>query len=373
MSVAGCFSGVGSDGLPITRESVPILGSYFPARSQQATRSDITERGLVSRDFFPIGGKAMQARPERPRYARRGFTLIELLVVIAIIAVLIALLLPAVQQAREAARRSTCRSQLKQIGLAFHNYHSTHNILPPATINLGEHTCDGFNGATILNHTGYQLILPYLDQGNVYKKINFSISSGSANFSCSGSASSTAQAVLDQRMEVYLCPSDPDCGSSYERKVAGAGIYGYPNGHRTSYGFVQYTTEYSMNVMYTEDTSAAKSAWGINGAAKFRDITDGSSNTMLMVETKLRKTSASYGPMWNQYAHTFWIIPKSYPINKPSGTSQYGYAWSAGSHHTGGAMGLLGDGGVRFLSENTNLTIIGNLVGIGDGKVVGAY
>src|SRR5947208_2953292 len=92
---------------------------------------------------------------------RRGFTLIELLVVIAIIAVLIALLLPAVQQAREAARRTQCKNNLKQIGLALHNYHDTYGVLPPATIAPGQSPAT--NNNQILNHKGWTMLLPYFD------------------------------------------------------------------------------------------------------------------------------------------------------------------------------------------------------------------
>ncbi len=105
---------------------------------------------------------------------RRGFTLIELLVVIAIIAVLIALLLPAVQAAREAARRAQCVNNLKQIGLAFHNYVSANNVLPPAKIYSG--TCAYPNGGKglVLNTTAFTMILNYIEQAALYNAYNFS-------------------------------------------------------------------------------------------------------------------------------------------------------------------------------------------------------
>ena len=110
---------------------------------------------------------------------RLGFTLIELLVVIAIIAILIALLLPAVQQAREAARRTQCRNNLKQMGLALANYHDTFSVHPPAMINSGR--LDSFpfysNGNKVLNTTGSVMLLPYMDQANLYNQYDFNVCS----------------------------------------------------------------------------------------------------------------------------------------------------------------------------------------------------
>ncbi|MCA9018497.1 MAG: DUF1559 domain-containing protein, partial [Planctomycetaceae bacterium] len=109
-----------------------------------------------------------------PTRSRKGFTLIELLVVIAIIAILIALLLPAVQQAREAARRSTCKNNLKQLGLALHNYNETFNVLPYSVSHSG--SCVGGSASTAstvtLNHRGWLLLLPYLEQSALYNKFN---------------------------------------------------------------------------------------------------------------------------------------------------------------------------------------------------------
>lgn len=104
----------------------------------------------------------MTSRPTR----NAGFTLIELLVVIAIIAILIALLLPAVQQAREAARRTQCKNNLKQLGLALHNYHDTHSVFPPGL--LGRCTTPD------LNASGLVMLLPYIEQNNLYSQFNFS-------------------------------------------------------------------------------------------------------------------------------------------------------------------------------------------------------
>jgi prepilin-type N-terminal cleavage/methylation domain-containing protein/prepilin-type processing-associated H-X9-DG protein len=134
---------------------------------------------------------------------RGGFTLIELLVVIAIIAVLIALLLPAVQSAREAARRIQCTNNVKQIGLGLHNYHSTHNTFP-----LGR-SCTGAGAGNLPNcgvwdgYSAHALLLGYMEQGNIYNTINFSLSSTQL-------ANSTAVVT---KINSFLCPSDANAGS----------------------------------------------------------------------------------------------------------------------------------------------------------------
>src|SRR4051794_23483525 len=106
------------------------------------------------------------------RHRRRGFTLIELLVVIAIIGVLVALILPAVQSAREAARRMQCSNNLKQIGLALHNYHGNHNVLPPGYVYQKGYPVGGFGWAT--------MILPHLEQAPLFASLNFALPAWSA-------------------------------------------------------------------------------------------------------------------------------------------------------------------------------------------------
>jgi prepilin-type N-terminal cleavage/methylation domain-containing protein len=191
---------------------------------------------------------------------RRGFTLIELLVVIAIIGVLIALLLPAVQQAREAARRIQCVNNLKQIGIALHNYHDTAGSLP---FGQGGFGWNDWNPQTFL--------LPYIEQTAVYNTINFCTTCNSAN---PGQALNTTS----QRMQVsgYLCPSDTNRLTSVYGHVnyaanAGSNLQFFGNGFNGLFGWAYRPI----------DTSWANRS---SNTVNFRDITDGLSNTVAFSE-----------------------------------------------------------------------------------------
>lgn len=316
---------------------------------------------------------------------RRGFTLIELLVVIAIIAILVAMLLPAVQQVREAARKSQCQDHLHNLGIAIHNYESSHMQFPPPTINPGAANCDTFvpggqaSGDNIRNHTGYMLLLPYLEQKPIYDLIDFSRPTGPAAHStgCSGPGAAVWQLqATDNEIDIFRCPSDP----AYDTpRTNGNSTYRYNRAHRVSYGFVSYNVEQStgMNKTYRGLTGTpfnTRSAWWHNGGAKMAEITDGSSNTMLMIETHLRKTSAHYGPFWSHYAHTMYITPtRGINLPHPGDALKRSYAWSAGSKHPGGAQAVLGDDKVAFLSENIDISIVRGLVTVGNNEVAGKF
>ncbi|MBO09599.1 MAG: prepilin-type cleavage/methylation domain-containing protein, partial [Planctomycetaceae bacterium] len=270
--------------------------------------------------------------------------MIELLVVIAIIAILIALLLPAVQQAREAARRSQCRNNLKQLGLALMNYHENFNVFPPSYINGGEVRAYTYLPyGQIKNHTGYLLLLPYLDQQPMYNAIDFRFATGMADWRSRGGGQ-RQPAIEGKRLEGLRCPSDANFDDPHT--YGWQNMYTIHNASRVSYGFVHRTHEYGVYRTYGRDTVWWKSAFGKNGAAKLSSIKDGPSQTMLMIETPFRKWSRAYGPYLQSYTHTHNILPRQYGINYDYRASGRPYAWGPGSRHDGGCHVLFGDGRV---------------------------
>jgi prepilin-type N-terminal cleavage/methylation domain-containing protein/prepilin-type processing-associated H-X9-DG protein len=319
--------------------------------------------------------------------ARQGFTLIELLVVIAIIAVLIGLLLPAVQKVREAANRMQCSNNLKQMGVALHNYHDTYGIFPPAKINSG--SAGKYTAATsfypdkpyVYNHTGFVLMLPYLEQDNLYKQYDFAYPSSTSNWAGASLppapynvVSPGNAAVIGTRVPIYECPSDQQ-PAPVASDNAGTGAYARTNARRSNYLFDcgmenDYTLTYNTN-------SSTTGAFGTNGAARLAKIRDGSSNTIAIGESKQNHDSTSYGPFWGSGTHTavqgyvgpVWsttLPPDGFNINFPWGgvvdkytdiRANYQYAWGFGSWHPGGANFVFCDGSVRFLPDSTSFPI----------------
>ncbi len=337
---------------------------------------------------------------------RRGFTLIELLVVIAIIAILIALLLPAVQQAREAARRTQCKNNLHNIGLALHNYHDTFNIFPPALNHSGRYNSAAFftGNNRVLNTPGWIFLLPYYDQAPAYNLFNHNVATTNDNGSpygmpIAGDPNLNLQ-VTTLQLDILKCPSHPQAG---EVSSAGATFDSNPalfytrrNAVRTSYLFSTGSiTDYSATHKQYND-AIYQATFGNSGAAKIRDLVDGTSQTIVVGEGwggAQYKISSSFGPWGLQGVHTccHGYLPNSssstlsqatiapyesnYKINAAYNGDALGrqYAWGFGSGHEGGAQFLLGDGAVRFISENLNALDFWRLNYIHDRQVVGEF
>lgn len=333
---------------------------------------------------------------------RRAFTLIELLVVIAIIAVLIALLLPAVQQAREAARRTQCRNQLKQLGLAIHNYEATMTCLPPTAVVVKLPS-----GSLWTSYLGpHGRILPYIDQGNTYNAINVNLGYGDlANLP-----------AVARVTGLFLCPSEPQ---SQPAPNASFGTIGGVN-----YGF-------NMGDWYVwagpNGGPLTRSAFGVNLSRRWGDFTDGLSQTLLMSEVKnyqpyirdcgvlaniqdpynIPPPTADPQSVAPEYqasgctfllnAHSQWAeltvhhngFTTAWPPNKitPGGPGN-AYpdvdlnsqreriggptfaAVTSRSHHVGGVHALLGDGTVRFVSSSIDGTVWRGLGTVAGSEIV---
>jgi prepilin-type N-terminal cleavage/methylation domain-containing protein len=361
---------------------------------------------------------------------RRAFTLIELLVVIAIIAILVALLLPAVQQAREAARRAQCKSNLKQIGIALANYHDVHRMLPP-----GDLSANSVNGITygtgsepVKNHTALLLLLPYVDQTTLYEQIDFDQATGIA---CHGRSSGGVAGTwatnpnnvgpdgagpLDGPVHAvipaFLCPSDSASGlltrndaRHYHTERHGRTNYlmgGGSRGWSTNRSWD--ATSANTRSMPTGPNVRDRGMFGHQGAARVRDMTDGSSNTIAFGEARQNVgtdtvpgiSSNHYSAAWAAYTHVsnYVVIHPHrnhnnncrYHINGPRDSKSSGcgpgsanvdrirhHGGTASSAHIGGAHFLLGDGAVKFLNENIGVAEYAYLMYLGDGELSGDF
>ena len=362
----------------------------------------------------------MDCRKRPKTSARPAFTLIELLVVIAIIAILISLLLPAVQQAREAARRTQCKNNLKQLGIALHNYHDVHRRLPagyfsyptstgsaPAWAQLDPQTWDGGPG-----WSWAASLLPFLDQGNISTAVNFD-----QPMWFPGNRDPIAT-----KLSVFLCPSSSGGDEPFTvlsadgspRLIQGEPIrvgrshYVASHGQESCWGECGAATEGTVFTnIYTGETKtvpihgdASRVADGPffrNSGTRFRDVTDGLTNTIFLGEhsSKLSDKTwvgvvpgASTPPRFSSpengadAAATMVLVhagpsggelditgfPIIHPINFP--TFHVGQMYS---EHTGGGQVCLGDGSVRFVTESIDLLLWAELSSMNEGEVIGEF
>ncbi len=308
---------------------------------------------------------------------RSGFTLIELLVVIAIIAILVALLLPAVQQAREAARRTSCKNQLKQLGLAMHNYHDVTGCLPIGAMAFVENV--GGTPTTRGGTSGYvwvRYILPYIEQSAMYDAYNETIEYHAG----------TNVALIRTNIPVLLCPSD-----TATRTWNNAPNYNYA----VNYGNTSVARTTPLNGVNYGRAPFHYSGSTTGVCYKMRDMSDGTSNTLLMAEVR-------QGPLNSDLRGLVWYGPHTgftthYPPNATqpdylasgfcqTASSEYGMPcqaestadgrptnFSSRSKHTGGVQVTLGDASVRFISNNIDINTWRNLSTMQDGKVLGEF
>jgi len=309
-----------------------------------------------------------------PRSRARGFTLIELLVVIAIIAILIALLLPAVQQAREAARRTQCRNNLKQLGIAMHNYHDNFTQFPPGS-------CDGMKATTGRRYGFPYFILPYIDQAPLFNAINAqatpTVTAGLAD-----PWSRAAYWTVD--IPGLICPSDTLPGNRNESptllsyKVCVGDILNNNNdqtrglfGWRSKLGLRDALDGASNTIMMAEavigdqDVSSIKGGVALNVVGTGNGTPQDCYNTLDPANPQrfnpAQAVRADFRPPGGRaldgraYFNFFTTAmrPNGPTCQSSGGDGGWGHA-AASSRHTGGVHVLMGDGAVKFVSDNIN-------------------
>jgi prepilin-type processing-associated H-X9-DG protein len=354
--------------------------------------------------------------PARPN-SRKAVTLIEALVVIAIIGILVGLLLPAVQYVRAAVYRTQCTNNLKQIGLALHNYHDVHGVLPPAIINSGcsvqgTETPSYYPGQSyqIYNHTGFTLLLPFLEQEVLYYQYDFRFpacnavnvsaadqfglpdlfpSANLVNFPAGVDGTSNAN-VVGAYLSVYTCPSDQN--PPPVENVGGYGPFAVTNARRSNYLLStydsnEYTPSYPAPAWVVGPIASAWGMFGTNGSARLLDVTDGQSNTLMVGESKQQLCQPDWGPHWGvgmASSVAGWVYDSRFKINYAGGSDpticntvtpdrkNAPGPWTFSSWHTGGANFVFADGAVHFLTNKLDISMLQTLGSINGGENIPA-
>ncbi|QDS96729.1 Type II secretion system protein G precursor [Roseimaritima multifibrata] len=291
------------------------------------------------------------------RISRRGFTLVELLVVIAIIGVLVGLLLPAVQAAREAARRMQCSNNMKQLGLALHNYHDVNKRFPPCSI-------DGGGKIGILVR-----LLPFMEQQNLFEQVRYD-----GNYVQN-------LPMAQNRIDGFLCPSGPE---QFSVSTAANEADLYTTHYYGNSGPIG--TNAQTNQTYVRDTTRENASFGeyatdgvfqLRSNLRFADITDGTTNTIGMGEVSYEQykfyRAWTRGLYWYNGVALLSTKNHKWPINaaKNGGFTMTFNNGGYGSQHPSGAMFGMMDGSVRFVSETIDMTAYRAAASRGSGEVKG--
>ncbi len=327
------------------------------------------------------------------RATNQGFTLVELLVVIAIIGILVALLLPAVQAAREAGRRASCSNNLKQIGIALHNYHDTNKRFPSA--------CRSHQTASnwAYGHSWAVAILPFVEANTLFDKFDLAgVSSPHTGLIYTGNNEHNGNLVSGVVLPYLQCPSSP-----LPEMVMLGGAVPAAGAHSPCYTAITGAADHGTAVTKNGGQHQARGIQSQGGALVphrfngFQSITDGTSNVVVIGEQSdhCRDVSGARIDCRSDYGHSFTMgtVPEAYTsddrwfnsttvryaVNHKSwnssgvGDEYYGCNRPIQSAHPGGAQAALADGSVRLLNQNLDLQTFYNLSNRDDGKTISDF